>query len=442
MVLLCLVAIGGIVGLVWAESFCRWVRFEFGLDHDNTTTNVDNNRTNSGSSSPKNIAAFSPAVITLTFISFGISDICYDCLLIPGRALLDDLAVPLGQSDDANALFTGFQLIGRLLGLVVVSSTMTNSGLWGLFSGQDGHFKAVLSTTVLYLMATVVLVTCFVDDVGARPLKESIDNTTNDDDDDAFDDDESGETDDFISNYRDGLASNGDDNCLHDREKLHPTPNKTSYHPLSIESDKNCIETNHPSSCYQHAMQSICNPDPTTLLVLVQSTGWMGITSQSFFWTSWRGEQIGSIDLALQGAVGILTSAFLPAANRHFGAASVWLASELFFHVLMISVIFVDVESIMPRIISALCGINYAIHATNALIVAADVVADPSKRARTIASVNNALPFGQLVTALFGGIIAQYFGGFENVFVCFGGVGSVVTGAVWVASARRGLFKV
>jgi hypothetical protein len=54
--------------------------------------------------------------------------------------------------------------------------------------------------------------------------------------------------------------------------------------------------------------------------------------------------------------------------------------------------------------------------------------------------VNNALPMGQLVTALFGGMIAQYFDGFQNVFVCFGAVGCIVTGFVWIVSSRQGLF--
>ena len=180
--------------------------------------------------------------------------------------------------------------------------------------------------------------------------------------------------------------------------------------------------------------------DATVLLCAVQAAGWTAITSQSFFHTTWRGEQIGSIDLALQGVVGIITSALLPLANKHIGAANVWLASELSFHLLMASIAFVNVDGVAPRIISALCGINYAVHATNGLLVAAKVVSDPSKRARTIAMVNNALPMGQFVTALLGGWIAQHLGGFEYVFVCFGLVGCIVTGFVWIVSWRRMLF--
>ena len=382
---------------------------------------------------------FGTTVILLAFLSFGISDVCYDCLLIPGRALLDDLAVPLEKDEEANALFTGFQLVGRLLALLVVSSNMTNSGFWGLFRGEDAHFDAVLCTNVLYMMGTVVVVLCFVTDVGSSSTFErqndAIDVTSNEDSDDED------ETDDFISNYKEGLASFGDDNCVHgeseDFYSSNSCANNTHYQPLSIASND---QDQHGISSTSQKMPNSKELDATVLLCAVQAAGWTAITSQSFFHTSWRGEQTGSIDLALQGLVGIITSAVLPIANKHIGAATVWLASELSFHLLMAIIAAVNVDSIIPRIISALCGINYAVHATNGLLVAANVVADPSKRARTIAMVNNALPMGQLVTALLGGSIAQHFGGFQYVFVCFGVVGCIVTGFVWIVTWRRGLF--
>ena len=71
-----------------------------------------------------------PIAIAMAFLGFGVADICFDCLLIPGRALLHDMTVP-----SSDALFTGFQLGGRLLALLVVSSSMTTFGLWGLYKG-------------------------------------------------------------------------------------------------------------------------------------------------------------------------------------------------------------------------------------------------------------------------------------------------------------------
>ena len=81
--------------------------------------------------------------------------------------------------------------------------------------------------------------------------------------------------------------------------------------------------------------------------------------------------------------------------------------------------------------------INYAVYATNGLIVAANVFDDPMYRARTIAMVNDTLPLGQLITAIFGGTIAQYFGGFRYVFILFGALCFIFTLLVWAVLSRK-----
>ena len=157
--------------------------------------------------------------------------------------------------------------------------------------------------------------------------------------------------------------------------------------------------------------------------------------------------------MALQGLVGMATAGLLPLANARFDAASVWCGSELFFHVLMMSTglfnssdggagrQWTSKHGWIPRLIGALSGINYAVHATNGLLVAAQLVDDSSKRARTIALVNNCLPIGQLVTAVTGGAIAQYFGGFQYCFVCYGALGVLLTSGVWIVSSQQKLFS-
>ena len=75
----------------------------------------------------------SSIAIAIAFVGFGTADICFDCLLVPGRALLDDRAVPIGISEEANALFTGFQLCGRLLALLAGSCV---NDLGGLYKGM------------------------------------------------------------------------------------------------------------------------------------------------------------------------------------------------------------------------------------------------------------------------------------------------------------------
>mmetsp|Transcript_86899 Transcript_86899/g.173836 ORF Transcript_86899/g.173836 Transcript_86899/m.173836 type:complete len:119 (+) Transcript_86899:628-984(+) len=76
----------------------------------------------------------STAAVVAIFIGFGASDMAMDCLLIPGRALVDDLTLP-AKRGGANALFTMFQLIGRLAALVLGAMAWTNSGKSSVDSG-------------------------------------------------------------------------------------------------------------------------------------------------------------------------------------------------------------------------------------------------------------------------------------------------------------------
>ena len=122
MVGLSLIALVGIATIISALPLTQVV---FGLQ------NIHDNNDESS-----NDTVISSMAIVLVFVGFGAADICFDCLLIPGRALLDDLTVPTGRSDEANALFTGFQLGGRLLALLAGSSSLTTSGLFGLFKSE------------------------------------------------------------------------------------------------------------------------------------------------------------------------------------------------------------------------------------------------------------------------------------------------------------------
>ena len=119
---LSLLGLAGIATLLSAIPFTKNLGITY-TQNDVETTSIE--------------SSIGPVAIVMAFIGFGTADICFDCLLIPGRALLDDLSVPAGRSNQANALFTGFQLGGRLLALLVGSSSWTTSGLWGLYKGMN-----------------------------------------------------------------------------------------------------------------------------------------------------------------------------------------------------------------------------------------------------------------------------------------------------------------
>jgi len=364
-----------------------------------------------------------PVAIAMAFFGFGAADICFDCLLIPGRALLDDMTVPTGKSDDANALFTGFQLCGRLLALLVGSSSLTTD-LWGLDEDStDSHFNACLSVAALFLMVSMLGVVTFVDDQGSTVIIIPNDLEIN--------------SDEGRSEFEEIGA------CHDEQQKLQTLISGQSISNYDINNSQ--ADSITPGQNIE-SQSWLCRLDASVLICAVQAAGWAGICAQVFFWTSWRGEKVGCIDLVWQSVAGVATAGLLPCVNAYFGAASVWFGSELVFHILMMSIGLVSGSDTsnsqwnIPRIIAALSGINYAVHATNGLIVATDIFPDSSNRARTIAMVNNALPMGQLITALSGGVIAQYFGGFEYVSVCFGGVGTLVTSLSWAYSSSQSIF--
>lgn len=377
--------------------------------------------------------AMSPVAVAMAYLGFAVADICFDCLLIPGRALLHDIAVP-----SSDAIFTGFQLGGRLLALLASSSSWTTSGLWGLYNegvcilfsvaqrrslfcprlkvhaaSPDAHFNACLTASATFLMCSMLAVLMCVDDQGSTYSIPC----------------------DLENNSARSLAGN---------VQIEKTIGVGVHSQIDTIPSSQNITTQHDSCKLADV--------PMIILCSVQALGWVGICAQSFFWTSWRGEKVGCTDLALQSVVGMATAGLIPLANNYFGATRVWFGSELFFHLLMISVGLISkskYENIstlqlslygnVPRIIGALSGINYAVHATNGLVVATNIISDPNRRARTIAVVNNTLPLGQLITALSGGAIAQYFGSFGYAFVCYGVFGALLTSALWALSLRRGM---
>ena len=150
---LSIIAIVGIVTLLGAVPFTKAVNR---ISHTQLYNTEDDD----------NDDTLSTTSIIMSFVGFGLADICFDCLLIPGRALLDDLTVPHGRSNEGNALFTAFQLGGRLIALLIGSSTLTTSGLFGLFI-NDAHFNACFVLSSLYLLVSMLLVVTFVDDRGA-----------------------------------------------------------------------------------------------------------------------------------------------------------------------------------------------------------------------------------------------------------------------------------
>ena len=106
-----------------------------------------------------------PQRIALVYAAFGVSDLCHDLMLIPGRALLLDMTLDeVGAAADdaaderADSTYTQVQLMGRLMGLAVVSFPVEEMFATTL---RWTHFQTALafSGVVMVVCVAVVLIT-------------------------------------------------------------------------------------------------------------------------------------------------------------------------------------------------------------------------------------------------------------------------------------------
>jgi hypothetical protein len=117
------------------------------------------------------------AETVLCMLAFGLADISHDLLLVPGRALVLDLAAAKNvvaanggasssaeakASDEADALYTLYQLGGRLAALVLGTLPLehvfdTLLGAVKISSGHVTHFQALLSSSCLLLFCCACL---------------------------------------------------------------------------------------------------------------------------------------------------------------------------------------------------------------------------------------------------------------------------------------------
>ena len=280
---LALLAVVGLVALVAAAPLARWL----GLGHT--------------------------AAVAAAFVGFAINDIAHDCLLIPGRAMLDDNTRPQDRGR-ANSTFTGFQLFGRLSALLLGALPFTAAGL-GVFTGADAHFNAMLTVSGVFLGVCTAAAVTAVDEEGARVAPEG-----------RGPDLERG-----AGGKADGL------------EGLATTAPGSSggaggQPGIGAGLDLGLDPNLDPPAGEHCGLQSLGRGE--LALCGIQILGWVGIMAQSFFWTSWRGEVTGCAELASSSAAGVLTTVVLPNLNTRFGTANVWCCSELVFHALMFATLF------------------------------------------------------------------------------------------------------
>ena len=102
------------------------------------------------------------AVVPLAFAGFCVSDVAHDCLLGPGRALAGDQAASDKERAGAHAMFSGMQMLGRFLAMVLGSLPLKR---------LVAHARAGVAVHMQVLMAISggVLLLCSLLAVLARP---------------------------------------------------------------------------------------------------------------------------------------------------------------------------------------------------------------------------------------------------------------------------------
>jgi solute carrier family 45 protein 1/2/4 len=163
---------------------------------------------------------------------------------------------------------------------------------------------------------------------------------------------------------------------------------------------------------------SSARPAPTAALALVltiQFVGWVGLTTFTFWSTTWlglgtklRGASLPLVALAAQTFVGVGVGPFLPRANRCFGAAAVWILGELLLLGAVAASRWLGPERpVATLVVVALSGASFAPHTSNAQILCRRFSRDEAALSTAAALVNNTMTAAQILVGGLAGLLVN-----------------------------------
>ena len=163
---------------------------------------------------------------------------------------------------------------------------------------------------------------------------------------------------------------------------------------------------------------SSARPAPTAALALVltiQFVGWVGLTTFTFWSTTWlglgtklRGASLPLVALAAQTFVGVGVGPFLPRANRCFGAAAVWIFGELLLLGAVAASRWLGPERpVATLVVVALSGASFAPHTSNAQILCRRFSRDEAALSTAAALVNNTMTAAQILVGGLAGLLVS-----------------------------------
>jgi len=304
------------------------------------------------------------AEITISFVAFGLMDLCHDLILIPGRALLVDQfstrGVDVWGEDDggvADTMYTTMQAIGRLGASFVGIFPIEH-----LFPFHVSYYQAMLTTSAAVLLIANSLAVTF--------GKEK-----------------------YL-----GIVN----------KKITFCDNQSVLEPLlgTVAGDRKA--SSNPSNCWGGKVCLL------VMVLIVQFIGWVSLLAFSFWCTTWLGLQTtlagSSLSfpmylLTLQTLLSLMFSFLLPKLNQSFSIARVWFLFELITQGSLCICHWLGPENPIPTFIFLVLGFGpfFVTHQTNAHLVSRLVIGEEDGIGWVAGLLNNTMNLAQiLVGGLFG----------------------------------------
>ena len=371
--------------------------------------------------------SFFSTQIALVYVAFGVSDLCHDLMLIPGRALLLDMTMDndrdvarekmsrilnsttgsLQSEDDANesasgeeqanATYTQVQLWGRLIGLAVVSFPVEEIFHTSL---EWTHFQTALSFSAVVMVASTAIVLCTSRD---RPydllLSPSMVGAT--------------------SPRRD--SSTEHPFMLYEEDEYDDPQQLLPMDTMERGEDKtNCwaADEQHGSSSNRTPSLRCSQWIDLCVVLFVTFIMWFGNIAFCFWGTSWLGLDtkltgttfsLPLVIMATQTLVGILVlNGPLSHLNRWFGKGHVWLFASFGYTVCLGSCRVLGAHvPVLTLFVMCLGGVSIACNSSNVYSIVRDIVNDEDSVGWAIGMANNTMPVAQILVGGLTGLMVD-----------------------------------
>lgn len=289
------------------------------------------------------------SVAIVAMIGFAISDVSHDSLLIPARAMIEDLTLrDPERRNELNARFSRFQMIGRLMamGLGAFPVGYLLDVRW--FSKVPETSPSANHLVGLVLLAAIVLICSSATVLWVSPSEDPDDNLAEVDP--LLEPNEA-----VMEPVIHGIDSDDED----DLESLPTREFETAQSLLGLKTPR----VTEKSLPWRRAT-----------LLTVHFYGWLVTMAKDFYWTAFLQDseigvmRVSFIGLGLGALCSFAVSVHLRSLNRRFGSRSMYFYGEIG---LMLSLLVLDFSGngIGTIFVAALSGLSYAVHTNNMFLI-------------------------------------------------------------------------